>query len=203
MISENYVVDFVEKHEDYILSLRPSFFEITFAMAIQYFSDKEVDFAVMETGMGGRLDSTNVVDSKICVITNISMDHTQFLGDTLEKIAGEKAGIMKDHVPVVIGRRQKEVEEVFKNAAKDVKAPIFFADDNIEILETDSSAFGLKLLVRDRVRVEKKLVLNSPLAGAYQVNNLRTFLALASVMGQMSILEFNRKNSGALSRTCN
>ena len=102
-ISEQYVVDFVEEERGFFEPLHPSFFELTTALAFKYFAEKKVDIAVIEVGLGGRLDCTNIITPILSVITNISLDHTQFLGDTLQKIAGEKAGIIKPNVPVVIG----------------------------------------------------------------------------------------------------
>ena len=124
-ISEDYVVRFVEQYKTAFEPLHPSFFELTSTMAFAYFREKAVDFAVIETGLGGRLDSTNIIHPILSVITNISMDHTQFLGDTLEKIAGEKAGIIKAHTPVVIGDvTETSVMEVFLRKAAEMEAPL-------------------------------------------------------------------------------
>lgn len=129
MVSEEYVVDFVEKHRAFFEPLHPSFFELTTAMAFRYFADQQVDVAVIEVGMGGRLDCTNIIHPDLCVITNIGFDHTQYLGDTLAKIAQEKAGIIKEGVPVVIGRAEGEVRRVFNAKAKEMNAPISYAED--------------------------------------------------------------------------
>lgn len=129
MVSEEYVVDFVEKHRAFFEPLHPSFFELTTAMAFRYFADQQVDVAVIEVGMGGRLDCTNIIHPDLCVITNIGFDHTQYLGDTLAKIAQEKAGIIKEGVPVVIGRAEGEVRRVFSAKAKEMNAPISYAED--------------------------------------------------------------------------
>lgn len=129
-ISQEAVVDFVERWKSYASGseLSPSFFELTSTMAFEYFAKENVDVAVIETGLGGRLDSTNIISPCLSVITNISLDHTGLLGDTIEKIAYEKAGIIKPGVPVVIGERSPESEPVFISKAKDVGAPIYFAD---------------------------------------------------------------------------
>ena len=127
MIPEEYVVNFVEEHRAFFEPLHPSFFELTTAMAFRYFVDQKVDVAVIEVGMGGRLDCTNIIHPDLCVITNISLDHTQYLGDTLTKIAKEKAGIIKEGVPVIIGRAQGAVKRVFTMKAKQMNAPIEFA----------------------------------------------------------------------------
>ena len=134
MISEEAVVAFVSSHRKAIDRIRPSFFEITTAIAFDHFARKRVDIAVIEVGMGGRLDSTNVIRPLVSVITNISWDHAQFLGDTLEKIAGEKAGIIKEMTPVVIGESQIESQLTFIARAKECSAPILFADQTYHIV---------------------------------------------------------------------
>lgn len=128
-ISQDYVIDFVENERSFFEPLHPSFFELTTAMAFKYFADAHVDIAVIEVGLGGRLDCTNIITPILSVITNISLDHTQFLGDTLEKIATEKAGIIKRDIPVVIGETTPETRNVFLNKTKEMNAPIFFAEE--------------------------------------------------------------------------
>ncbi|MEP5611038.1 MAG: folylpolyglutamate synthase/dihydrofolate synthase family protein [Cyclobacteriaceae bacterium] len=133
-IKQQYVVDFVEKILSQIEEIKPSFFEITVALAFDYFASQKVDIAVIETGLGGRLDSTNVLTPEVCLITNIGLDHTDLLGDTLEKIATEKAGIIKSGVPVVVGKYQAEIQHVFKEKARTVKADLILArEKNIEL----------------------------------------------------------------------
>jgi len=161
MISEQEVLDFCEKVRDMDLKFQPSFFEITFTMALLHFSQQQCTWVVLETGMGGRLDATNVVRPEISIITNIGLDHTQFLGHTLEEIALEKAGIIKPNVPVVIGKRQKETFKVFEQIAKNNNAPIYFAED-----ERSTSW-----------KIEKH---DLP---QYQVSNLRTALTCLKVLG--------------------
>ena len=126
---EEFVVDFVEKNKAFFEPLSPSFFELTTAMAFTYFAEQGVDVAVIETGLGGRLDCTNIITPELSIITNISLDHTQFLGSTMEKIAAEKAGIIKRGVPVIIGETTPETKSVFLEKAKSVDAPIFFAEE--------------------------------------------------------------------------
>ena len=128
MMPEEYVVNFVEEHRSFFEPLHPSFFELTTAMAFRYFADQKVDVAVIEVGMGGRLDCTNIIHPDLCVITNISFDHMQYLGNTLTKIAKEKAGIIKEGVPVVIGRSKCSIKRVFTMKAKEMNAPINYAD---------------------------------------------------------------------------
>jgi len=131
-ISKKAVISFVEQIEPLLLDIQPSFFEITVAMAFQYFSEQQVDFAIVEVGLGGRLDSTNIITPQLSIITNIGLDHQQILGDTLEKIATEKAGIIKPGVPIIIGKSQTETAPIFKRIASENKAEIIFADQFIE-----------------------------------------------------------------------
>ncbi len=132
-ITKEAVVDFVNRIKPLIEEIKPSFFEITVAMCFDYFARQNVDIAIIEVGMGGRLDSTNVVLPEVSLITNISKDHQQFLGNTLEAIAGEKAGIIKQYRPVVISERQPDIEHVFKNKAKTLNAAIYFAQDQYKV----------------------------------------------------------------------
>lgn len=132
MIPEEKVLEFMEAYKTDFERMKLSFFEMTVGMAFRYFADEKVDVAVIETGMGGRLDSTNLVDPVLSVITNIGYDHTQFLGDTLPKIASEKAGIIKQGVPVIIGETQQEVKAIFEEAAHKAGSPIIFADELFE-----------------------------------------------------------------------
>lgn len=130
-IEKEYVVGFVERNRIIFEAIQPSFFEITVAMAFDYFHSQKVDYAVIETGLGGRLDSTNIIAPLISVITNISKDHTNLLGDTLPLIAGEKAGIIKEKTPLVIGKFQEETVDVFRKKAKKMEAPLFFTPQEI------------------------------------------------------------------------
>lgn len=136
MIPEEYVVDFVKKEKAFFESLHPSFFELTTALAFKYFAEQNIDVAVIEVGLGGRLDCTNIIHPDLCVITNISFDHVQFLGNTLQAIALEKAGIVKKDVPVVIGETVEETRPVFVEKAKSVKAPIIFAEEKRRVVNS-------------------------------------------------------------------
>ncbi|MCI6211852.1 bifunctional folylpolyglutamate synthase/dihydrofolate synthase [Bacteroides heparinolyticus] len=129
-IPEEYVIRFVEEERCFFEPLHPSFFELTTAMAFRYFADVKIDVAVIEVGLGGRLDCTNIIHPDLCIITNISLDHTQFLGNTLPQIAREKAGIIKSGIPVVIGETTPETKFVFQKRAGEVNAPIYFAEEN-------------------------------------------------------------------------
>lgn len=132
MVSKEYVIEFVEKYRAQFEPVMPSFFELTMEMAFKYFEDQEVDVAVIEVGLGGRLDSTNIISPEMCVITNIGFDHVQFLGNSLEAIAREKAGIIKPHTPVVIGEASDQnIRNVFVNKAGQEEAPIIFAEEEI------------------------------------------------------------------------
>lgn len=143
-IPHQYVIDFVEQERQFFEPLQPSFFELTTAMAFKYFAEQQVDIAVIEVGLGGRLDCTNIITPLLSVITNISFDHTGFLGDTLAKIAGEKAGIIKPDVPVVVGETTPETRPVFEGKASELHAPIFFAEENPLVTPELLSAFALK-----------------------------------------------------------
>src|SRR5215213_3894538 len=140
MVDENFVVDFVKKIRPVIEEIEPSFFEITVAMAFEYFAQQKVDIAIIETGLGGRLDSTNIITPELSIITNISYDHVNILGNTLEDIAREKAGIIKNEVPVIIGEKKKETEEVFNTTAKEKNASLLFAENNfnVELVQLDT-----------------------------------------------------------------
>jgi len=146
------VVDFISKHKDYFESNKLSFFEMTVGMAFDYFNSENVDIAIIEVGMGGRLDSTNIIDPEISIITNIGLDHTKFLGDNLKQIATEKAGIIKEGKTIIIGETQKDISDVFINKAKELNADIIFADQ------------------------EKSKVYKSDLKGSYQNKNIQTAL---------------------------
>ena len=176
-ISEKYIIDFVAKHRNYIDTLKPSFFELTVGMAFDYFKHEGVDVAVVETGLGGRLDSTNIVRPLVSVITNIGYDHMKILGDTLPKIAGEKAGIIKNNVPVIIGETHHETESVFQNKALEQNASITFAD---QILEADLVSMDfIKSIysINDTLGNTLFNQLELGLYGNYQAKNLITSIA--------------------------
>ena len=186
MIPENDVVTFIERHKDKLEELQLSFFEMTVAMAFDYFSKEKVDIAIIEVGMGGRLDSTNVIKPELCVITNISLDHVKFLGDNEEKIAAEKAGIIKQGIPVVIGETQEGSEKVFTEAAKEKNAPIYFADKIFECHANSSTSVEYNNFniykhgtEKAELKTEENLYLknlNFPLLGDYQKKNLATII---------------------------
>jgi dihydrofolate synthase/folylpolyglutamate synthase len=172
-IPKEKIIDFVKKYKKLFQKIQPSFFEYTFGMAINYFEAEQIDIAIMETGMGGRLDSTNVVNPIISVITNIGFDHTRFLGDTLKKIAGEKAGIIKPGIPVIIGETRKETKEVFVQKAKETKSEISFADRNykVNIISTLMGSHPKIVLDIESKKLTLKKII-CPLSGQYQAKNL-------------------------------
>ncbi|MFD2201277.1 bifunctional folylpolyglutamate synthase/dihydrofolate synthase [Shivajiella indica] len=179
-IPEQDVVDFVEKNLGFMEDLRPSFFEMTVAMAFWFFAKEEVDIAVIEVGMGGRLDSTNVIVPEVSVITNIGFDHVQFLGDTLPKIAGEKAGIIKPHVPVVISTKQEETTAVFLDKAEKSQSPISFAEENYPVKNIGKSETGKNLY---KIQNGSKILFYElDLLGNYQAKNLPGILNAIQVL---------------------
>ena len=173
---EEFVVDFVARHRDLIETVEPSFFEITVAMAFQFFAEEKVDLAIIEVGLGGRLDSTNIITPELSVITNIGWDHMNLLGDTLEAIAGEKAGIIKTGVPVVVGERQQQTDPVFETKARACEAPIVFAEDEYEVVAHSFHPQMLQVQTRSS-RTQRIDSWELDLPGPYQLKNIRTVLA--------------------------
>ncbi len=193
MIGKNEVAEFVESHKSIIQSLNLSFFEMTVAMAFNYFASRKVDVAVIEAGLGGRLDSTNIIHPVLSVITNIGHDHMDLLGDTLEKVASEKAGIIKDKTRVVISETQPESEDIFIKKALETGSEIYFADKRFSVRFEEN-------ICLDEIRNFKAadmLTLNesegkSALTGDYQSVNIQAVLMIFSVL--KGILSFSDKN---------
>ncbi len=184
-IPEKEVVTFVELIESQIEAIRPSFFEITVAMAFWYFSQQEVDIAIIETGLGGRLDSTNVIVPEVALITKIGMDHTDMLGDTLEAIAGEKAGIIKNGIPTVLGSDQQEIRHVFSQKSELLNGPLISQRDQYrwEVRSTDDiGKVVIDLYVHDRLRFK-----------SLEVNNMADYV-LDNLSGVLEVLELLRRN---------
>lgn len=171
-IEESSVINFVNRIQPVIEEIKPSFFEITVAMAFEYFAKQKVDIAVIEVGLGGRLDSTNVIKPLVSLITNISWDHMDLLGDTLPKIAFEKAGIIKQHTPVIISQSQPEVQEVFKKKASETQSGLTFADEVYKVKNVGSGKF----VVNNSTTYQLDLV------GNYQQKNLAGVLATIDVL---------------------
>ena len=181
MIPENEVVSFIERHKTKLEEMELSFFEMTVAMAFDYFSKEKVDVAIIEVGMGGRLDSTNVINPELSIITNISLDHVKFLGDSEDKIALEKAGIIKRHTPVVIGETQEKSKDVFIKKAKENDSPIYFADKIIECVKVGSDlGYNTYDIFKNKDIYIKAL--NFPLKGNYQKKNLATIICALDVI---------------------
>ena len=168
-VPEAYVIRFVEEERAFFEPLHPSFFELTTAMAFRYFAEEKVDVAVVEVGLGGRLDCTNIIRPDLCIITNISLDHVQFLGDTLEKIAGEKAGIIKPGIPVVIGETTPETRPVFQKKAEEVGASIHFAEEEVKEVHPDWE-YELKGLYQEKNRRTLWAALPLLQEGGYQIS---------------------------------
>jgi len=178
-IPQQEVVDFVAANKAFLESLQPSFFEMTVGMAFSHFADHQVDIAVVEVGMGGRLDSTNVITPVLSVITNIGMDHVQFLGDTLTKIAAEKGGIIKPHIPVVVSERHPETASVFAKIAQEKNAAITFAEDHYPVTYEKHEGVGSFSVKGKTFTME--------LTGKYQQKNLSGILQAVEVLIQNGI----------------
>ena len=181
-ISEAEVIEFVEKHRNVIQEIKPSFFEMTVAMAFQYFEKQMVDVAVIEVGLGGRLDSTNIITPQCCVITNIGLDHTALLGDTIELIACEKAGIIKSNVPAIIGETQEETKPVFDKKAAENHSSIVYADQTYHIPVAMNGVDGTQIL---QVYKDSELYypdLKIGLLGLYQQKNTKTALQTIDIL---------------------
>lgn len=175
MIQKQFITGFVKKHKREFESIAPSFFEWTVGLAFEYFKVNKIDIAIIETGLGGRLDSTNIITPILSIITNISMDHQALLGDTVEKIASEKAGIIKPSIPVIIGEKKKSTKKIFQDKARIEKAPVFFTEDCFKLKELKS---GIGILKVDVYFNGKKVVgeLVSGLTGNYQKKNIPVVL---------------------------
>ena len=183
MIEEEEVIRFVEQHDALMRRIKPSFFELTVAMAFDYFARMNVDVAVIEVGMGGRLDSTNIITPELSVITNIGHDHMEFLGNTLAAVAGEKAGIIKQGVPVVIGETQAETADVFRKKAGDMNSPLVFADSRFRCLL--GKTFPNSLMRQFSIEgLEDGITMNgeTPLGGLAQQKNIQTAAAVAEAL---------------------
>lgn len=183
MVSEEFVISFTEKITPLIEEIEPSFFEITVAMAFAYFKQQQVDIAIIETGLGGRLDSTNIITPEVSVITNIGWDHMNLLGNSLEQIAFEKAGIIKENVPVVIGEIIPEVWPVFQKIALDKNAPLFVASQKRQAADWKWDKHELIVEVTEEHHTDHK-VYHLDLPGIYQTKNLLTVLETCSQLQQ-------------------
>lgn len=196
-ISKERVVKFVEDERKFFEPLHPSFFELTTALAFKYFDEQKVDIAIIEVGLGGRLDCTNIISPILSIITNISFDHTQFLGNTLVKIAGEKAGIIKKGVPVIIGEANEETRPVFQSKAKEVNSDIVFAEDNAIVTSSSPMADGGR-----RYNLSNNSTLIGELSGDYQERNMNTILCACNILKQMNIIKNDDVIAKGLANIC-
>lgn len=197
MISQDFVVDFVARTKIISEEIKPSFFELTVAMAFDYFEKEKIDIAVIETGLGGRLDSTNIITPLLSIITNIGYDHMDILGNTLEKIATEKAGIIKPGVPVVIGEYLPETKSVFLSKAEKERAPVFFAQDGYRVIDVEYTATQLSCTVTDAdQKVSERFTCD--LNGLYQTHNLKTVLCAEGILMQLGCQISNEAEKYAL-----
>lgn len=198
MICEDEVVDFVAQHRLIIEELKPSFFEMTAAMAFDYFARQSVDIAVIEVGMGGRLDSTNIISPLVSVITNIGLDHTEFLGDTVAKIAAEKAGIIKNKVPVVIGEWNAESAPVFIDVANAHNTPVIFADRVLHVDESMAAngvqRFEVSVIEQPNSFLFDKICVEVDLLGNYQTKNILTVLATVELLRKLTVLKIDQSS---------
>lgn len=193
LCGKNYVINFLKKYKNEIENIQPSFFELMVAMAFNYFKQKKVDNAVVEVGMGGRLDSTNILSPLCCLITNISFDHTQFLGNTLSEIASEKAGIIKNNTPIVISQSQTETKDVFLQKAKQMHAPIYFADENYELknIKEDDEFLTADVYRKGQLFIQN---LQCPLKGDYQKKNLLGVLQTIEVLNTIENYHISKQD---------
>ncbi|MFD2520640.1 bifunctional folylpolyglutamate synthase/dihydrofolate synthase [Emticicia soli] len=184
------VVAFVKEHKLFIEELRPSFFELSVAIAFDFFAKENVDIAVIEVGLGGRLDSTNIIMPELSMITNIGFDHMDVLGNTLPKIATEKAGIIKHNIPVVISESHLETKSVFIQKSQQEKAPIFFAEDAFRVVENDKKFSDNLSLTVDVYKHDKKIFdgLRSQLIGIYQLKNLTGVFQAVSILKEIGFV---------------
>lgn len=187
MCDENFVVEFVQKIKPQIESIEPSFFEVTVAMAFEYFAQQKVEIAIIETGLGGRLDSTNIIEPIISVITNIGYDHMDILGNTLPEIAFEKAGIIKKNTPVVVGETLPETKQVFINKAIEENATLSFAEANYTLIKATTNHQQQKIIFK-RNDENKVRTIQMDLLGNYQTKNLFTVLETCK---QLNKIDFN------------
>lgn len=196
-ISKERVVKFVEDERKFFEPLHPSFFELTTALAFKYFDEQKVDIAIIEVGLGGRLDCTNIISPILSIITNISFDHTQFLGDTLAKIAAEKADIIKKGVPVIIGEANEETSPVFQSKANEVNSDIVFAEDNAIVTSSSPMADGGR-----RYYLSNNSTLVGELSGDYQERNMNTILCACNILKQMNIIKNDDVIAKGLTNIC-
>ncbi len=200
MVSEDFVVDFVERTSSITAQIEPSFFELTMCMAFDYFAQQKVDIAIIETGLGGRLDSTNIIEPILSIITNIGYDHMNILGDTLAKIAAEKAGIIKKNTPVIIGEYLEETKQLFIAKAKECNAPIIFASEDYIVSDIE---INTRYLICKVTNTKENCIENYTLDlnGLYQTRNLPAILAAEKIVKQLGFIIPDAAEKFALANT--
>lgn len=203
MISETEVVRYVSSYLSDFEEIKPSFFEMSVAMAFDHFARQKVDVAVVEVGLGGRLDSTNILTPLLSIITNISKDHTQFLGETLPEIAREKAGIIKPRVPVVVGESNPLTDSVFEEFSERNSAPVFFADKNFSLKENCQKEAGNLILSPEQSNGTQYNGLKTDLRGSYQQKNILTVLQAVEILRDTFAIEKSHIYEGLAAVTRN
>ena len=193
MISERRVVDFVARHKDKMRELDLSFFEMTTAMAFDFFSASDVEVAVIETGLGGRLDATNVILPELCVVTNIGLEHTDLLGDTIEKVAAEKAGIIKPSVPIILGEANEQYNHVFEQRAAACGSRVIYAEQELKVVERRRER-DFQHIVLHRERDAHRFEIDMDLVGEYQCHNVVTAAAAADYLDTSTQLTIPRRD---------
>ena len=184
-VDQQFIVEFITANKLIIEEIRPSFFELTVAMAFYYFAINRVDVAVIEVGLGGRLDSTNVITPLLSVITNISYDHQDMLGSTLQEIAFEKAGIIKDSIPIIVGESDPQTDPVFIDKAGEMNAPIVFAGNEIKVAEKGSENLGVRLMVKGTTLIDEILLRNP---AVYQQRNIPAVIKSIEILNNRGYL---------------
>ena len=190
MVSEDFVVSFTERIKPLIEKIEPSFFEVTVAMAFAWFEDQQIDIAIIETGLGGRLDSTNIITPELSIITNIGWDHMNLLGNTLEKIAYEKAGIIKNGIPVVIGETLPETKPVFEQKANDSSAEILYAENKYSIADIQPGIEQISITLKNNTTGNNEAY-QCDLPGIYQQYNMRTVITALNQLSKQGWLLTN------------
>ena len=192
MITEREVVDFVARHKAKMRELDLSFFEMTTAMAFDFFAASEVEIAVIETGLGGRLDATNIITPEVSVVTNIGLEHTDLLGDTIEKVAFEKAGIIKAGVPIVLGEASELYNAVFEQRATELNSRVIYAEQEVRVVEHKRERDHQRMVL-DRVRDAHRFEFTMDLAGEYQYHNVITAAAAADYLDTHTQITIHRR----------
>jgi dihydrofolate synthase / folylpolyglutamate synthase len=199
LIPKKYITEFVARHQEAFETIEPSFFEWTVGLAFDYFAHEEVDVAVIEVGLGGRLDSTNIITPLVSLITNISNDHAALLGDTLQKIAGEKAGIIKTKIPVVVSQQQADIYPVFNAKAQELKAPIAYADKRFKIVKHQYVGSSLECEVLDK-KTNQSETYQLDLTGSYQLKNILGVLETVDVLKNAGFIIESKNVKDALGK---